>query len=168
MPGQKSVFCDIVPASNAWWDRRDMLIDGFRQQSSAGWSIDTAYLGLDRFAQVLQQMESVSHLPRLRCAGSRALRVKATAIATDDFYLRAPTEPFGYPDSPTVLQQIDNLASLQIDDDGPICVALSATPVVYACHPYRRHPPAGDLPLQVPKDGVVADGDKPPLGLREQ
>jgi hypothetical protein len=102
-------------------------------------------------------MESVSDLPRLRCAGARALRVKTAAIAADDFYLWVLTKPFGYPGGRTVLQQIDNLAPLQIDDDGPICAALSPTPVVDTCHPYRRRPPAGDLPLQMPKNGVVAD-----------
>jgi hypothetical protein len=102
-------------------------------------------------------MESISDLPSLSCAGSRALRVKTAAIATDDFHLRVLTEPLGCPGGRTVLQQIDNLAPLQIDDDGPICVALSPTPVVDACHPYRRRPPAGDLPLQMPKNGVIAD-----------
>lgn len=103
------------------------------------------------------QQELVSDLPRLRRAGSRALRVKTTAIATDDFYLWVLPEPFGCPVGRTVLQQIDNLAPLQIDDDGPLCVTLSPTPVLDACDPYRRRRPADDLPLETPKNAVVAD-----------
>ena len=75
-------------------------------------------------------MESISDLPRLRCTGLRALRVKTAAIATDDFYLWILPEPFGCPGGRPVLQQIDNLAPLQIDDDGPVGVTLSPTPVV--------------------------------------
>jgi hypothetical protein len=69
-------------------------------------------LGLDRLAQVLQEMESVSDLPRLRRAFSCALRIKTAAIAADNFDLRVLTEPFGCSGSCAILQHIDNLAPL--------------------------------------------------------
>jgi hypothetical protein len=103
-------------------------------------------------------MESVSDLPRLRRALSCALRIKTAAIAADEFDLRVLTEPFGCSGGCAILQHIDNLAPLQIDNNGPVSPALSPTPVVDACHPYSRlRTETGDLALQVPQDGVVAD-----------
>ena len=103
-------------------------------------------------------MESVSDLPRLRRALSCALRIKTAAIAADDFDLRVLTEPFGCSGGCAILQHIDNLAPLQVDNNGPVSATLSPAPVVDACHPYSRlRTETGDLALQVPQDGVVAD-----------
>src|ERR1700677_1945140 len=103
-------------------------------------------------------MESVSDLPRLRRALSCALRIKTAAIAADEFDLGVFTEPFGCSGGCAILQHIDNLAPLQVDNNGPVSPALSPTPVVDTCHPYSRlRTETGDLALQVPQDGVVAD-----------
>ena len=100
----------------------------------------------------------VSDLPRLRRALSCALRIKAAAIAADDFNLRVLTEPFGCSGGCAILQHIDNLAPLQVDNNGPVSATLSPAPVVDACHPYSRlRTETGDLALQMPEDGVVAD-----------
>ena len=80
-------------------------------------------------------METVSNLPRLRRALSRPLRIKAAAIAADDFDLRVLAKPFGSPCGRTILQHIDNLAPLQVNDNGPVCAAFAPAPVVNACHP---------------------------------
>src|SRR5579872_28994 len=105
-------------------------------------------------------MESVSDLPRLRCAISRALRMKTAGIAADNLDLWVLAERFGHSGGRPILQHIDNLAPLQVNDDGPVCAAFAPAPVVDACHRYRRHPTAAaDLPLQMPKNGVIADPD---------
>ena len=102
-------------------------------------------------------MESVSDLPRLRRAFSCALRIKTAAIAADNFDLRVLTEPFGCSGGCAILQHIDNLAPLQVDNNGPVCAngpvsaTLSPAPVVDACHPYSRlRTETGDLALQMP------------------
>ena len=83
-------------------------------------------------------MESVSDLPCLRRALSRALRIKTAAIAADEFDLGVLTEPLGCPGGCAILQHIDNLAPLQVDNNGPVSPALSPAPVVDTCHPYSR------------------------------
>ena len=96
-------------------------------------------------------MEPVSDLPRLRRTLSCALRIKTAAIAADEFDLRVLTKPFGCSRGCAILQHIDNLAPLQVDNNGPVSPALSPAPVVDACHPYGRLcAETGDLALQVP------------------
>jgi hypothetical protein len=96
-------------------------------------------------------MESVSDLPRLGRTLARALRIQAAAIAADEFDLRVLTEPFGCSGGCAILQHIDNLAPLQVDNNGPVSPTLSPAPVVDACHPYSRlRTETGDLALQVP------------------
>ena len=96
-------------------------------------------------------MELVSDLLRLRRTLACALRIKTAAIAADEFDLRVLTEPFGCSGSCAILQHIDNLAPLQVDNNGPVSPALSPAPVVDACRPYSRlRTETGDLALQVP------------------
>jgi hypothetical protein len=84
-------------------------------------------------------------------AFSCALRIKTAAIAADNFDLRVLTEPFGCSGGCTILQHIDNLAPLQVDNNGPVCATLSPAPVVDACHPYScLRTETGDLALQMP------------------
>src|SRR5580658_111125 len=67
-------------------------------------------------------------------------------------------KPFGCPGGCAILQNIDNLAPLQVDNNGPVSAALSPAPVVDARHPYSRlGADTGDLPFQMPQNGVVAD-----------
>jgi len=65
-------------------------------------------------------MEAVSDLPRLRRARSRALRIRTAAIEADDFDLRMLAKPFGRAGGCAILQHIDNLAPLQVNDNGPV------------------------------------------------
>ena len=65
-------------------------------------------------------MEAVSDLPRLRRALSRALRKQTAAIAADDFDLRMMAKPFGCSGGCAIRQHIDNLAPLQVNDNGPV------------------------------------------------
>ena len=103
-------------------------------------------------------MEAVSDLPRLRRALSCALRIKTAAIAADDFDLRMLAKPFGCSGGCAILQHIDNLAPLQVNDNGPVSATLSPAPVVDACHSYSRlGAETGDLTLQMPQNGIVAD-----------
>jgi hypothetical protein len=103
-------------------------------------------------------MESVSDLPGLGRALARGLRIQTAAIAADDFDLRVLAEPFGGPRGCAILQHIDNLTPLQVDDNGPVSATFAPAPVVDAYHPYSRvRLETGDLPLQMPQNGVVAD-----------
>jgi hypothetical protein len=158
VPGQVSMRRCVASTTRTTCDRRWVFIVGFRQQSSTRWSVGAAQLGLDRFAQVLQEMESVSDLPRLGCTLARALRIQAAAIAADDFDLRMLAKPFGCPGGRAIRQHIDNLAPLQVDDDSPVSATLSPTSIVDACNPYSRlRMETGDLPFQMPQNGIVAD-----------
>ena len=73
--GKVSMLRDLASATRTICDRRYVFVFGFRQQGPARWSVGAAQLGLDRLAQVLQEMEAVSDLPRLPRALSRALRI---------------------------------------------------------------------------------------------
>src|SRR5271166_7159449 len=65
---------------------------------------------------------------------------------------------FGCSGGCAIRQHIDNLAPLQVNDNGPVSATLSPAPVVDACHSYSRlGAETGDLTLQMPQNGVVAD-----------
>src|SRR5580658_1116106 len=103
-------------------------------------------------------MEPVSDLPRLRRTLVRALCIETTAVAADDFDLRMLAKPFGCSGGRAIRQHIDNLAPLQVDDDGTVSATLSPTPVIDARHSYSRlRMETDDLPFQMPQNGVVAD-----------
>jgi hypothetical protein len=103
-------------------------------------------------------MEAVSDLPRLRRTLVRALCIETTAVAADDFDLRMLAKPLGCPGGRAIRQDIDNLAPLQVDDDGPVSATLSPTPVIDARHSYSRlRMETDDLPFQMPQNGIVAD-----------
>jgi hypothetical protein len=103
-------------------------------------------------------MEAVSDLPRLGRTLVRALCIQAAAIAADEFDLRMLAKPFGCPGGRAIRQHIDNLAPLQVDDNGPVSATLSLAPIVDTCHPYSRlRMETGDLPFQMPQNGIVAD-----------
>src|SRR6202030_3681295 len=75
-----------------------------------------------------------------------------------DFDLRMLPKPFGCPGGCAILQHVDDLAPLEVNDDSPVSATLSPAPIVDACHPYRRpRAETGDLPFQMPQNGVVAD-----------
>jgi hypothetical protein len=102
-------------------------------------------------------MESVSDLPRMGRSLARALRIQAAAIAAHDFDLRMLPKPFGCPCGCAILQHIDNLAPLEVNDYGSISSTLSPAPIVDACHLYSRlRAETGDLPFQMPQNGVLA------------
>ena len=153
MPGKLPMLSDVALNISTTDDHRPAftLIFGWRQQGAARWSIGAAQLGLDRLSQVLQEVEAVSDLLRLWRAFSRTLRIQTAAIAADDFDLRMLPKPFGCPGGCAILQHIDNLAPLQVDNNGPVSPALSPAPVVDARHSYGRlRTETGDLALQVP------------------
>jgi hypothetical protein len=157
LPGQVSMRRRVASTTRTTSDRRCVFIVGFGQQGSTRCSIGAAQLGLDRFPQVLQEMESVSDLPRMGRSLARAPRIQAAAIAADDFDLRMLPKPFGCPGGCTILQNIDDLAPLEVNDYGSVSATLSPAPIVDACHPYRRlRAETRDLPLQMPQNGVVA------------
>ncbi len=113
----------------------------------------------DRVPQILQQVEAVGDLARLRCALSGTLRVESTPVAAHDLYGRTAGEPGRRRNSRSVLQDIQYLAPLKIDHDRPVGAAFAPAPVVHAHHadgrPRRLLVHAA---LQRPQEGVLALG----------
>jgi hypothetical protein len=84
-----------------------------------------AELLLDGVPQVVQQVEAVAHLPRLRRAFGGAAGVQAASVAADQLDLRAPAEPAGGRCGGPVRQDVEDLATLQVDDDRPVGRSLA-------------------------------------------
>lgn len=71
---------------------------------------------------------------------------------------RAGAVGISCPGSRAVWQYIDNLAPLQVHDDGPIITGFAPVPVIDACYPNSLlGAESGDMALQLPQNGVVAD-----------
>ena len=85
----------------------------------------SAQLLFDSLAEVLDQMKTVSDLPRLRRPPAGSLSIEAAAIPADDLDFRMLAQPTGGRLRRVVRQNVDNLAPLQIDNDraiaGPLC-----------------------------------------------
>ena len=92
----------------------------------------------DRVPQILQQVEAVGDLARLRCALSGTLRVESTPVAAHDLYGRTAGEPGRRRNSRSVLQDIQYLAPLKIDHDRPVGAAFASSS--------RPRPPRGRAP----------------------
>jgi len=76
---------------------------------------------------------------------------------------------FGCSGGCAIRQHIDNLAPLQVNDNGPVSATLSPAPVVDACHSYSRlGAQTGDLTLQMPQNGIVAEGARGKKCRRER
>jgi len=71
------------------------LVFRFRQKSASSRPSGTAQLRLDRFAQVLEEMEPIGDVPCLRRALSSSLSVQAATITADDLQLGMAPQPLG-------------------------------------------------------------------------
>src|SRR5208283_4893654 len=106
---------------------------------------------------ILQKMEAVGDLTRLRRAFTAALGERSAAIAADDLDFRMPLEPGRSRTSRTIRQKVDHLTPLQVHDDGPISGAFAPGPVVDT-----RHSNASSggvrfcLPFEAAHDCIVA------------
>ena len=112
-----------------------LVVDVRWQQGASGGPGRAAELRLNGLAQVLQNMEAVGDLTRLRRAFMRALGKRTAAIAADDLDVRMPLEPVRCRARGTIRQKVDHLPPLQVHDDGPISGALAPRPIIDAHHP---------------------------------
>ena len=110
--------------------RLALVVDVRGQQGASGGPGRAAELRLNGLAQVLQNMEAVGDLPRLRRAFMRALGERTAAIAADHLDVRMPLEPVRCRARRTIRQKIDHLSPLQVHDDGPISGALAPCPII--------------------------------------
>jgi hypothetical protein len=95
-----------------------------------------------RLPQVLRQVETVGNLDSIRRTARDALGVGAAPIPTDDLDPRTVLQPGRQRCRRSVWQQVDEAVLLQIDQDGPIGVALPFRPVVDSEHAWcgcRHH-----------------------------
>ena len=94
-----------------------------------------AKLSLNGLAEGLQQMKTISDLPRLRRALTRGLRIEASTIAADHLHVRMILEPTGRGRRRTIHQHVHHLTTLQVNDDRPVVGALrhaqSSTPATW-------------------------------------
>jgi hypothetical protein len=84
---QPNLFKPRLP--EAMQTRPCILVFHCDRMSRTKWALETAQLLLDHLAQVLDQMEAVSDLPRLWGTDPCSFRVEALAISTDDLDGRA-------------------------------------------------------------------------------
>ncbi|HBU14899.1 MAG TPA: hypothetical protein DEF16_08825 [Gemmobacter sp.] len=75
-------------------------------------------------------MKPVGDLFRLRRALSSGLGVETAAILAYDFHLRMTPQPVGARDNITIFENIDDGATLEVDDDRPVGLRLSPTPII--------------------------------------
>jgi len=110
-------------------------------------------------------VKPIGDLLGLRCAFTDSLRIQATAVPADDLDGRMAPKPLGRTLDAAVVQYIDNRAALEIYHDGSIARRPPPTPVIDADHPDLGAAAVSDrgIPLQLPQDGVVADGHAEPL-----
>lgn len=116
-----------------------------------------AQLLLDALAQVLQQVEAIGDLSRLRGTLSSALGVEPAAVAADDLDLGTLAEPSRGAVGGAIRQQVDDFTPLQVDDQRSVATALDPAPVIDPCHSQEwLHTDAASLAFEMPQDGVVA------------
>jgi len=105
-------------------------------------------------------MEAVSDLLGLGRALTNSLCVEPASIAADDLDLGMLREPFRCLLRRSDRQHVDDVATLQINDDRPIGETLAPAPVVNACDPNWQSAGArNDMTLEMPQNGIVACRD---------
>jgi hypothetical protein len=114
----------------------------------------TAQLLFDGLSQVLYQVETVSHLSRLRRALPGRLGIQAASVSTDNF----DSGMFGKPSSRrlggTIMQHVNDLSTFKIHHDGPVPGSLQPTPVVNT-NDAEWLARKGRVALEVTKDPII-------------
>src|SRR6267142_5002046 len=82
-------------------------------------------------------MPAVSDLDRLGGALGHPRGVRLGAVARDHGHLRMRPQPGGDGLRQTIVEEIDRAATLEIDDDRAIGVALTFGPIINADHAWR-------------------------------
>jgi hypothetical protein len=73
---------------------------------------------LERFSQILKQMEAICHLHSIGCSTRRTVGILTRPIATNNLDTRMILEPCGQCVGRTVREQIDRLMPFKVDQDG--------------------------------------------------
>lgn len=86
-----------------------------RKNGPAGGTPGKAHLFFDGRTKVLDQMKPIGDLPGLRRAFRGGLRIKAAAVPADDCDGRTVMQPLCGTLDATVIQYVDNRATLKVD-----------------------------------------------------
>jgi hypothetical protein len=86
--------------------------------------------GLQRLAEVLDEMEPIDHLHDLGRTPANAIRVQIAPITADHLNRRMLGEPCRDAGGRAVRQQVDDTMRCQIDEDGAIAVVPPPGPLV--------------------------------------
>ena len=131
-------------------------IVGVGQQRPAGRTAVKFHLLLDGLPQVLHDMEPVSDPLRLRCSLPCSLGVETAPISADHFHLGVTLQPVGAADDISILENVDDHATLQIDHDRAVGLRLPPAPVVNT-DDGRRRGSVLSMVLQLPEHRVIAE-----------
>ena len=113
--------------------------------------------------RILQQVEAVGRLLRLRRPLRAALRVKTATVTAHHFNRRMPPEPVGGRFGRPIRQDVENLATLQVDHDRPVGGALPPAPVIDTDHANRGcASPMPHTVLQRSQESILALGRAEP------
>ena len=88
--------------------------------------------GLDRFAEVFDQMKAIHDLHGMRCSPANAIGVERTPITTDDEDGRMLREPGGHALRRALGQQVKHPMIVKIDQDGPVALPPPPRSLVHA------------------------------------
>jgi hypothetical protein len=118
---------------------------------------------LDGLAQVLQQVPAVGDLHGLGGALRRRLGVGRRTVPADHLDLRMGLEPHRDGVCLAVGEEIDDVTTFQVHDDGAVTLPLAPRPIIDAHDP--RWPSKLLLePLDPPQQGIRAGGDRRACG----
>src|SRR5208337_4009680 len=114
-------------------------------------------LRLNGLAQILQNMEAVGDLTRLRRAFMGALGERTATIAADQLDVRILLKPISCRARRTNRQKVDHFPPLQVHDDGSISGALAPRPVIDPNHSnICSRAPFLCSPLEMAQDRIIA------------
>ena len=84
----------------------------------------------NRHAKVLYDVEPIGDLLGLRRSLSSGLGVETAAITAYDFHFRMTSQPVGAGDDITIFENIDDRATLEVDDDSAVSLRFPPTPII--------------------------------------
>lgn len=87
--------------------------------------------GPDGIAEVAQQTPAVGHLDRVRRALADAVSIGTRTVAGDDLGPGMPTKPCCEGLGLAVRQEVHNLVTLQVDEDGALAVCSSPGAIIH-------------------------------------
>jgi hypothetical protein len=148
------IFDSIVKQQIVTEGRRRGLRNGFALHQ-VGRTVVAAQLSFDGLTQVLNQVEAVSHLPRLRRALPSRLGIKAAPVSTDDFDSGMFCQPSCRRPGGTILQHIDDFPTFKIHHNGSVSGSLQPTPVVDTNDAKRLARKNRAAAFEVAKDSIV-------------